>query len=99
MLRVILPLDDHGAPSWADVRNALVAAIEAAEAAFVKQISREMTSPPRWMPHLPQASAAVVTGQMEASQQVAYGRQSVTQAVDTFMATARKAIGRPPLVG
>ena len=85
---------DQGAPSSAAVRDALVPELEAAEAAFVKQISREMTYPARPLPVLPQASAAVVTGQMEASQQVAYGRQSVTQAVDTFMATARKAIGR-----
>jgi multiple sugar transport system substrate-binding protein len=85
---------DQGAPSSAAVRDALVPELEASEAAFVKQISREMTYPARPLPVLPQASAAVVTAQADASQQVAYGRQSVSQAVDTFMATARKAIGK-----
>ena len=85
---------DQGAPSSSAVRDALVPELEAPEAAFVKQISREMTYPTRPLPVLPQASAAVVTAQAEASQQVAYGRQTVTQAVDTFMANARKAIGR-----
>jgi multiple sugar transport system substrate-binding protein len=85
---------DQGAPSSAAVRDALVSELEAAEAAFVKQISREMAYPARPLPVLPQASAAVITAQMEASQQVAFGRQSVSQAVDTFMSTARKAIGK-----
>jgi len=85
---------DQGAPSSAAVRDALVPELEAPEAVFVKQISREMTYPARPLPVLPQASAAIITAQMEASQQVAYGRQSVSQAVDTFMATARKAIGK-----
>src|SRR6266568_4027052 len=77
---------DQGAPSSAAVRDALVPELEAPEAAFVKQISREMTYAARPLPVLPQASAAVITAQMETSQQVAYGRQSVTQAVDAFMA-------------
>jgi multiple sugar transport system substrate-binding protein len=85
---------DQGAPSSSAVREALIPELEAPEAAFVKQISREMTYPARPLPVLPQASAAVVTAQMEASQQVAYGRQSVSQAVDSFMATAKKAIGK-----
>ena len=85
---------DQGAPSSAAVRDALVPELEAPEAAFVTQISHEMTYPARPLPVLPQASAAVITAQMEASQQVAYGRQSVSQAVATFMDTARKAIGK-----
>jgi len=85
---------DQGAPSSAAIRDALVAELEAPEAAFVKQISREMTYPARPLPVLPQASAAVITAQMEASQQVAYGKASVSQAVDAFMATARKATGK-----
>lgn len=83
---------DQGAPSSSAVRDALVPELESAEAAFVKQISREMTFPARALPVLPAASAAVITAQMEASQQVAYGKQSVSQAVDAFMAAARKAI-------
>jgi multiple sugar transport system substrate-binding protein len=83
---------DQGAPSSSAIRDALVPELDAPEAAFVKQISREMAYPARALPVLPQASAAVVTAQMEASQQVAFGRQSVSQAVDTFMAAARKAI-------
>jgi multiple sugar transport system substrate-binding protein len=85
---------DQGAPSASAVRDALVPELAAPEAAFVQQISREMTYPARPLPVLPQASAAVVTAQMEASQQVAYGRQTVPQAVDAFMATAKKAIGK-----
>ncbi len=85
---------DQGAPSSSAIRDALVPELDAPEAAFVKQISREMAFPARPLPVLPQASAAVVTAQMEASQQVAYGRQSVSEAVATFMTTARKAIGK-----
>jgi multiple sugar transport system substrate-binding protein len=85
---------DQGAPSASAVRDALVPELAAPEAAFVQQISREMTYPARPLPVLPQASAAVITAQMETSQQVAYGRQTVPQAVDAFMATAKKAIGK-----
>src|SRR5262249_35298485 len=86
----------HAAGFDAPARRAISGATtrENLEAAFVKQISREMSYPARPLPVLPQASAAVVTAQMEASQQVAFERHSVSQAVDTFMATARMAIGR-----
>jgi multiple sugar transport system substrate-binding protein len=83
---------DQGAPSSGQVREALAPELEAAESAFVKQISREMTYPARPLPVLPAASAAVITAQADAGQQVAYGRQSVSQAVDTFMAAARRAL-------
>jgi len=82
------------ARAWEAGRSTPLQLAEAPEAAFVKQISREMSYPARPLPVLPQASAAVVTAQMEASQQVAFERHSVSQAVDTFMATARMAIGR-----
>ena len=72
--------------------NVIVARTMAAESAFVKQISREMTYPARGLPVLPAASAAVITAQAEAGQQVAFGKQSVSQAVDAFMAAARRAI-------
>jgi hypothetical protein len=87
---------DQGAPSASVIRDALVPELESAEAAFVKQISREMNYPARPLPVLPPASAAVVTAQIEAGQQVAYRRQSVSQAVDGFMATARKASTTKP---
>ena len=83
---------DQGAPSSAQVRDAIAAELEPAEAAFVKQISREMTYPARGLPVLPAASAAVIKAQSDASQQVAFGKQSVSQAVDAFMSEARKAI-------
>ncbi|HEV7666125.1 MAG TPA: extracellular solute-binding protein, partial [Chloroflexota bacterium] len=86
---------DQGAPSASTVRDALVPELDPAEAAFIKQISREMTYPARALPVLPAASGAIITAQIEAGQQVAYGRQSVTQAVDAFMSTARKAIAKP----
>jgi pectin-derived oligosaccharide transport system substrate-binding protein len=85
---------DQGAPSSAAVRDALVPDLAAPEAAFVQQISREMTYPARPLPVLPQASAAVINAQIEAGQQVAFGRQSVSQAVDAFMAAAKKATGK-----
>jgi multiple sugar transport system substrate-binding protein len=83
---------DQGAPSSAQVRDALVPELAPAEAAFVAQISREMTYPARGLPVLPAASGAIVTAQADAGQQVAFGKASVSQAVDTFMATARRAI-------
>ena len=83
---------DQGAPSSALVREALAPELAGGEAAFVKQISREMTYPARGLPVLPAASAAVVTAQAEAGQQVAFGKASVSQAVDGFMAAARRAI-------
>jgi multiple sugar transport system substrate-binding protein len=83
---------DQGAPSSAPVRDAIAPELAPAEAAFVNQISREMTYPARPLPVLPAASAAIVTAQADAGQQVAFGKASVSQAVDTFMATARRAI-------
>jgi multiple sugar transport system substrate-binding protein len=85
---------DQGAPSSAAVRDALVPDLAPPEAAFVQQISREMTYPARALPVLPQASAAVIQAQIDTGQQVAFGKQSVSQAVDTFMATAKKATGK-----
>jgi multiple sugar transport system substrate-binding protein len=87
---------DQGAPSASVIRDALVPELDPAEAAFINQISREMTYPARPLPVLPSASAAVITAQIEAGQQIAYERQSVSQAVDTFMSTARKAIATKP---
>jgi multiple sugar transport system substrate-binding protein len=83
---------DQGAPSSSSVRDAITPDLAAAEAAFVSQISREMTYKARPLPVLPAASAAIVTAQADAGQQVAFGKASVSQAVDTFMATARRAI-------
>jgi hypothetical protein len=77
------------------VRDALVPDLDPSESAFVTQISREMTLPARPLPVLPAASGAVITAQIEAGQQIAYGRQSISQAVDTFMSTAQKAIATP----
>jgi hypothetical protein len=85
---------DQGAPSSGAVRDALLSELASDEAAFVNQISREMTYPARSLPVLPAASGAVITAQAEAGQQVAYGRQSVSQAVDAFMSAARKALGK-----
>ena len=39
---------------------------------------------------------AATVGHLEAGQQIAYGRQSVSQAVDAFMSTAKKAIAAKP---
>jgi multiple sugar transport system substrate-binding protein len=83
---------DQGAPSSAPVREALAPELQPAEAAFVNQISREMTYPARGLPVLPPASGAIVQAQTDASQQVAFGKASVSQAVDTFMAAAKRAI-------
>jgi multiple sugar transport system substrate-binding protein len=85
---------DQGAPSAAAIRDALLPDLAPPEAAFVQQISREMTYPARPLPVLPQSSAAVIQAQIDAGQQVAFGKQSVSQAVDTFMATAKKATGK-----
>jgi pectin-derived oligosaccharide transport system substrate-binding protein len=85
---------DQGAPSSSAIRDALLPDLAPPEAAFVQQISREMTYPARPLPVLPQASAAVIQAQIDAGQQVAFGKQSVSQAVDAFMATAKKATGK-----
>jgi multiple sugar transport system substrate-binding protein len=87
---------DQGAPSASTIRDALLPDLDPAESAFIKQISREMTYPARPLPVLPSASAAVITAQIEAGQQIAYERQSVSQAVDAFMSTAKKAIATKP---
>src|SRR5579859_762625 len=87
---------DQGAPSSSVIRDTLVPELDPAESAFIKQISREMTYPARALPVLPAASAAVITAQIEAGQQIAYGRQSVSQAVDAFMSTAKKAVATTP---
>jgi multiple sugar transport system substrate-binding protein len=87
---------DQGAPSSAAIRDALIPELDPAEAVFIKQISREMTYPARSLPVLPTASASVISAQAEAGQQIAYGRQSVSQAVDAFMSTANKAVSAKP---
>jgi hypothetical protein len=84
---------DQGAPSSSAIRDALVPQLDPAEAAFVQQISREMTYPSRPLPVLPDASGQVIQAQTDASQQVAYGRQSIPEAVSAFMAAANKALG------
>jgi len=83
---------DQGAPSSAPVRDAIAPDLQPAEAAFVNQISREMTYPARPLPILPAASTAIVKAQSDAGQKVAYGKAPISQAVDEFMAEARKAI-------
>lgn len=87
---------DQGAPSSSAIRDALLPELDPAEAAFVKQISREMGYPARPLPVLPPASGAIITAQIEAGQQIAFGRQTVSQAVDAFMSAAQKAINSKP---
>lgn len=87
---------DEGAPSSSAIRDALLPDLDPSEAAFVKQISREMTYPARPLPVLPSTSAAIIKAQIDAGQQVAFGRQSVSQAVTDFMAAANKIIVMKP---
>jgi hypothetical protein len=51
-----------------------------------------MTYSARLLPVLAAAPAAVITAQSEAGEEIAYGRQSISPTVDTFIATAQKAI-------
>ncbi|MFN8635743.1 MAG: extracellular solute-binding protein [Chloroflexota bacterium] len=83
---------DQGAPSSAPVREAIAPELQPAEAAFVNQISREMTYPARPLPVLPAASTVIVKAQSDAGQRVAYGKETVSQAAASFMAEAKKAI-------
>jgi len=87
---------DEGAPSSAAIRDALLPDLDPSETAFVKQISREMTYPARPLPVLPNASGDIIKAQIDAGQQVAFGRQSVSQAVSDFMAAANKIISAKP---
>ena len=85
---------DQGAPSSTAIRDALVPTLQAPEAAFVQQISREMTYSARPLPVLPDGSGAVIQAQTDASQKVAYGQLGISEAVDAFMTAAKKALNK-----
>lgn len=87
---------DQGAPSASVIRDALVPELDPSESAFVKQISREMTYPARPLPVLPSTSGAIIKAQSEAGQQVAFGRQSASQAAAAFIMAANKIIAAKP---
>lgn len=85
---------DQGAPSSSAIRQYLLPMLSKPEATFIKQIDREMQYPRRPNPIQPVGAEAVNDALGRYGQQVAYGKQSVSAAVQSFMAEARKSLGK-----
>jgi multiple sugar transport system substrate-binding protein len=84
---------DQGAPSSSAIRKYLLPTLSKPEATFVQQIDREMSYPRRPQPVQPKGAEKVNDAIARTSQQVAYGRQSVSAAATAFMGDAKQALG------
>jgi multiple sugar transport system substrate-binding protein len=83
---------NQGAPSSAAVREALVPTLDPAETAFIEQISREQENPSRPLPIRPEGAEKLNTVLSRVGQEIAYGRQSVSDAVSSLMTQAAQAL-------
>lgn len=88
-----ITLLNQGAPSSKTIREYLRPSLSRTDKAFVDQITREMGYPRRPLPVRPSGADTVNAAIGRASQQVAYGRQSVSDAVKGFQAAAASALG------
>ncbi|MEW1812442.1 sugar ABC transporter substrate-binding protein [Pseudarthrobacter phenanthrenivorans] len=83
---------NQGAPSSSKVRDALTPKLDPQQSAFVEQISREQQEPARPFAVRPEGSEQLSTALLRAAQEIAYGRKSVDEAVNTFMSDAKRAL-------
>lgn len=84
---------DQGAPSSKGIRTYLRPSLSRTDKAFVDQITREMGYAHRPLPVRPSGADTVNSAIGLASQQVAYGRQSISDAVKSFQSAAKSALG------
>lgn len=82
----------QGAPSSSKILDALLPSLDPTEKIFISQIRREQTYPSRPLPLRPEGASQLDTIILQASQQVAYGKKSISQAVADLMASAKKAL-------
>ena len=83
---------NQGAPSSSIVRDSILPTLDEQQTAFIEQISREQQNPSRPFPIRPEGSEQFNTALTRAGQEIAYGRQSVSEAVAALMAEAERAL-------
>jgi multiple sugar transport system substrate-binding protein len=84
---------NQGAPSSSVIREELLPELTDQQAAFVEQIQTEQENPARPFPIRPEGAEALNTALTRAGEEIAYGRKSVEEAVETLMADADRAVG------
>jgi multiple sugar transport system substrate-binding protein len=84
---------DQGAPSSKVIREYLLPTLSRTDRIFVDQITREIGYPHRPLPVRPAGADTVNAAIGRTSQQVAYGRQSISDAVKAFQSEAKTALG------
>lgn len=83
---------NQGAPSSKPIREDLRPTLSRTDKVFVDQITREMAYPQRALPVRPAGADTVNAAVGRVSQEVAYGRQSVSDAVKSFLSAAQTAL-------
>lgn len=83
---------NQGAPSSAPVRDALLPSLNSQEKSFIEQISREQKNPSRPFPIRPEGSEQLNAAISRTGQEIAYGRESVVDAVTKLMSDADRAL-------
>lgn len=89
-----ITLVDQGAPSSSAIRKYLLPMLSKPQAAFIQQIDRESGYPRRPNPIQPLGAETVNDAMGRLGQQVAYGKQSISAAVASFMTEAKKALSK-----
>ena len=84
---------NQGAPSSKAIRDNLRPTLSRTDKVFVDQITRETGYPHRPLPVRPSGADTVNAAVGRTSQQVAYGRQSISDAVKSFQSAAKSALG------
>lgn len=83
---------NQGAPSSSKILDALLPSLNPTEKIFISQIRREQDYPSRPLPIRPQGASQLDTIISQAGQEIAFGKASISQAVDNLMSSARKAL-------
>lgn len=84
----------QGAPSSSAVREAILPSLDEQETQFIEQISREQENERRPFPIRPEGAEAFNAAITRAGQEIAYGRQSVQEAVAALMAAAEQTLNQ-----
>ena len=82
----------QGAPASASVRDTILSDLSDQETRFIEQISREQENPRRPFPIRPEGAEAFNAAITRAGQEIAYGRQSVEEAVAALMSNAEQTL-------
>ena len=83
---------NQGAPSSSGVRDALAPTLTEQQTAFLEQISSEQQQPARAFPLRPEGAGQLNTAITRAGQEIAYGNQTVEEAVATLISEAERAL-------